>query len=188
MDMLTLARTTHAKQVTTMVSTMSEKLTQFVTEETAALERRDAQRQAFICHAELIDLRAGARLIARTSDLSLQGCYIDTLNPLPVGAPVRMQLNKNGQSFECQAKVTSCHMGSGMGLIFEQITGGQRAALESWLGDGSPNEEIAFRTAAPAVSLEINPNARFAARLLKILERKGILSHSEAAELLHDLK
>jgi hypothetical protein len=120
--------------------------------------------------------------------LSLQGCYIDTLNPLPVGTPVRVQLNKNGVLFECQAKVTSCHMGTGMGLLFEQVTGRQRVALESWLDESSPSEEIAFRTAAPAVSLEINPNARFAAKLLKILERKGMLSHSEAAELLHDLK
>jgi hypothetical protein len=51
-------------------------------------------------------------------------------------------------------------------------------------------EEIPFTTASPAVSLEadLKPNSRFGAKLVKILERKGILSHSEAAELLHDLK
>ena len=51
-------------------------------------------------------------------------------------------------------------------------------------------EEIPFTTASPAVSLEagLKSNSRFAAKLVKILGRKGILSHSEAAELLHDLK
>lgn len=51
-------------------------------------------------------------------------------------------------------------------------------------------EEIPFTTASPAVSLEadLKPKSRFAAKLVKILERKGIVSHSEAAELLHDLK
>jgi hypothetical protein len=51
-------------------------------------------------------------------------------------------------------------------------------------------QEIPFTTASPAVSLEagLKPNSRFAAKLVKILGRKGILSHSEAAELLHDLK
>ena len=51
-------------------------------------------------------------------------------------------------------------------------------------------EDIPFTTASPAVSLEadLKPNSRFTAKLVKILERKGILCHSEAAELLHDLK
>ena len=68
----------------------------------------------------------------------------------------------------------------------EKLT--QFVTEETVAPEGSPNEEIAFRTAAPAVSLEINPNARFAAKLLKILERKGILCHREAAELLRDFK
>jgi hypothetical protein len=190
MDTPTRARIMPAEKVTDMTSTMSDKLTQSVAPEAAVLERRDAERQAFICHAELIDLRAGSRLIARTADLSLQGCYIDTLNPLPVGTPVRLQLTKTDEPFAFEAKVTSCHMGSGMGLLFEQITGKQRSALESWLHGTSAAEEIPFTTAPPAVSLEadLKPNSRFAAKLVKILERKGIVSHSEAAELLHDLK
>jgi hypothetical protein len=168
---------------------MSDKLAQSIGEETATLERRDVQGQAFICHAELIDLRVGARISARTADLSSQGCYIDTLNPLPIGTPVRLQLTKNDEPVEFQAKVTSCHMGSGMGLIFEQITAEQHVTLESWLQDSFSEEEIAFRTAPPAVSLEIfKSNSRFAGKLLKVLERKGILTHSEAAELLRELK
>jgi hypothetical protein len=35
--------------------------------------------------AEVVELPRGARLHARTSDISRSGCYIDTLNPIPQG-------------------------------------------------------------------------------------------------------
>lgn len=170
---------------------MSRELIDAQSNETATAERRDARRQSFICPAELIEISGSARIAARTADLSLNGCYIDTLNPFPVGTRVRLQLTKSDLRVEFFARVTSCHMASGMGLIFEQITPQQKAALESWLRESSgvPDEAAAFRTAAPAATPEsaVKPNARFAARLLKILERKGILTHSEAAELFRDL-
>src|SRR5437764_12964717 len=72
---------------------------------TAAAERREARRYAFICPAELIDLAGSTRISARTADLSLRGCYIDTLNPLPLGTRVRLQLTKNGQRVEFRAEV-----------------------------------------------------------------------------------
>ena len=157
-------------------------------ETAVAAERRDAQRYALICAAELMELGASARISARTTDLSLQGCYIDTLNPFPVGTRVRLQLTKNDQPLQFHATVTSCHMGSGMGLIFEQPTPEQSATLQSWLHGTSSCEETAFRTASHAGSEAVpKANVRFAAKLLKILERKGMLTHSEAAELLRDL-
>ena len=85
-------------------------------QEAATAERRDAQRYPFICPAELTDLNGDTRISARTTDLSLRGCYIDTLNPFPVETRVRVLLSKNEQRLELQARVTACHMGSGMGL------------------------------------------------------------------------
>ena len=157
----------------------------------ATAERRDAQRQAFICPAELIETSGSARIAARTADLSLNGCYIDTLNPFPVGTRVRLLLTKSDRRIEFQARVTSSHMGSGMGLIFEQLTPEQKGALESWLHVATPGNasDDAFRTAASATTAEAGGqvNNRFATSLLRILERKGILTHSEAAELLRAL-
>jgi hypothetical protein len=155
----------------------------------AAAERREARRYAFICPAELIDLAGSTRISARTADLSLRGCYIDTLNPLPLGTRVRLQLTKNDQRVEFRAEVTSYHMGSGMGLIFEGLTPAQTDTVVSWLEGTSPAADAAFR-AASSGGLKQNaskPNARFAAKLLKLLERKGILTRSEAADLLRDI-
>ena len=159
--------------------------------ETAAAERRDSIRHAFICPAELIEVGCGVRITARTADLSSRGCYIDTLNPLPVGTRVRIWLTKNDRSVEFQAQVVSSHAGSGMGLLFEQLTPELKDTLESWIAGNSiaADQEAAFRRAIPGATPEagVRPNTRFATRLLGILERKGILSHSEAAELLRDL-
>ena len=77
-----------------------------------------------------------------------------------------------------------------MGLVFEQLTPEQKDVLESWLrGDSESARPAAFKAQAPAPvpGEPQKPGARFATRLLRILERKGVLTHSEAAELLRDL-
>lgn len=169
---------------------MTQDVSQYGGNEAGVGERRDAERHAFICPAELIEISGSARIAARTADLSRNGCYIDTLNPFPVGTQVRLLLTKNEQRVEFRAKVTSSHRGSGMGLVFEELTPEQQGALESWLQGGFEGaKQAAFRANAPApVSAEAQkPNVCFATRLLRILERKGIVTHSEAAELLRDL-
>jgi PilZ domain len=167
---------------------MSDELAPPKGPEAAAAERRDARRYSFICPVKVMDSGGNTGMSARTADLSLHGCYIDTLNPFPQGTQVRLQLTKNDQQLELQARVTSCHMGSGMGLMFEQLTPEQSAILLGWLEGTPAREENPFR-AAPANATwdAAKANARFAASLVKVLERKGILTHSEAAELLRDL-
>jgi PilZ domain len=157
--------------------------------EAATAERRDARRYPFICPAELMDLEGNTRISARTADLSLRGCYIDTLNPFPLDTRVRLRLAKNDQQLELQARVTACHLGSGMGLMFEQLTAQQNFVLLRWLEGTAAQDEHRFRAASgsDASGDATRPNARFAASLLRVLERKGILTHSEAAELLRDL-
>ena len=158
-------------------------------EQTATSDRREFQRHAFICPAELIVIGGATRISARTTDLSLQGCYIDTLNPFPVGTAVRLQLTKNAQRLEVRAAVTSCHVGSGMGLVFDQLALPQVDTLVSWLEAASSSTEAAFSSPASAGVPERapNPNLQFATKLLRLLIMKGIVTPSEAAELLDNL-
>jgi len=157
--------------------------------QTATAERREAPRYAFICAAELIDLGGNTRISARTTDISVHGCYIDTLNPFPVGARVRVQLTKNNARAEFRAKVTSCHMGSGMGLIFERLTPAQRETISSWLESADSPAETSFSAPGSTAASESSSKKtmRFARKLVKALEGKGILKPSEAAELLREL-
>lgn len=53
-------------------------------------ERRKVPRYPFIASAEETDLNSGARVSARVSELSLRGCYLDTLNPFPMGSRIKL--------------------------------------------------------------------------------------------------
>jgi hypothetical protein len=120
--------------------------------------------------------------------LSPQGCYVDTLNPLAVGAAVRVQIHRAGLILDVLASVSSRHVGSGMGLEFEEITQPQRAILESWLGELGLPPRVVFDNPFPPK----NPASSLAddctARMVQVLLRKGVLSQSEAKEILQDYR
>jgi len=155
---------------------------------TTPSERRCGTRSPFIAPVEMVEMRTGSRIQARTSDLSLQGCYVDTLNPLPVGAAVRLQIYRAGMILDVLANVSSRHAGSGMGLVFGEITPTQRAVVESWLGELGWPPRMTFENAFPPLKPATSPDADCAARLVQVLLRKGVLSQSEATQVLRDCK
>jgi hypothetical protein len=153
---------------------------------TAPSERRCAKRSPFIAPVEIVEMRTGSRIRARTSDLSPQGCYVDTLNPLPVGSAVRMQIQRGGLILDVLANVSSRHVGSGMGLVFGEMTGAQRGILESWLGDlGLPSRGV-FDNPFPAANPASALGNDCATRLVQVLLRKGLLTQAEAREILNN--
>ena len=166
-------------------ATVSERAETTSTASTAPGERRCAARTQFIAPVELVEMRSGSRFHARTSDLSLQGCYVDTLNPLPVGSAVRVQIQRAGLILDVLANVSSRHVGSGMGLVFGEITGAQRAVLKNWLGELGLPPRTVFENSFPTPSTG-SPEADCAVRLVQMLVRKGLLSQSEAREVLRD--
>jgi hypothetical protein len=107
-----------------------------------------------------------------------------------VGTQVRLQLTKSDEKLEFRAQVTSCHMGSGMGLLFERLTSAQKKSVASWLEKASSGSEASFRApASPGPSGDpAKKGVRFAEKLVKMLEGRGILSPSEAADLLRELE
>jgi hypothetical protein len=147
-------------------------------------ERRCATRSPFIAPVELVEMRTGSCIQARSSDLSLQGCYIDTLNPLPVGAAVRLQIHRSGAMLDVLANVSSRHAGSGMGLVFSEITQAQRAVVENWLNELGLARTV-FENPFPATKASL-VGSDCAVRLVQMLLRKGVLSQSEASEVLSE--
>jgi len=152
------------------------------------IERRCASRSPFVAPIELIDMRAGSSIQARVSDLSLRGCYVDTLNPLPIGAAIRLQIRHADATFNALAHVSSSHVGSGMGVVFAEISLAQRMTLRNWLGDSALPPEIGFSAPRQSVKRARADDVEqlYAVRLIHALVRKGIFSQSEASELLRD--
>ena len=154
-------------------------------------ERRCATRMPFVAPVEMVEMRTGSRIKARTSDLSPQGCYIDTLNPLPVGESVRLQIYRAGLILDAPATVSARHAGSGMGLMFGELTNAQKAVLESWLNElGTP--DVVFENLFPRIKgtqggTSAGTSAHepdYAVRLVRVLLRKGVISQVEAKEVL----
>jgi hypothetical protein len=104
------------------------------------VERRSAPRVQKVLAAEVVELPRGAKLQARTSDLSRTGCYIDTLNPIPQGSTVRLRMTHHEEVFEALGKVVYVSYGLGMGICFTEVPGPELAKLERWLE--STNEEF----------------------------------------------
>jgi hypothetical protein len=154
----------------------------------AESERRGAKRSSFIAPVELLDMRTGSRIHARIADLSVGGCYVDTLNPLSVGAAVRLQVRRGDDVLDVLAVVSSRIAGSGMGLVFAEITPAQRAILKTWLGEAQFPSEMNFTAPRPAKNsrAEGAPQTACSVRLIQMLVRKGILNKSEATELLSE--
>jgi c-di-GMP-binding flagellar brake protein YcgR len=72
---------------------------------------------------------------ARTSDISLGGCYLDTMNPFHEGTPLRVRITHHGQSIDANARVVHSRPNVGMGLRFEQVDSRQVPILDRWIED-----------------------------------------------------
>ena len=131
----------------------------------------------------MVEMRTGSRFQARTADLSPQGCYIDTLNPLAVGSALRLQIHRGGLSLDVLATVTSCHTGCGMGLEFGDMTPAQKLVLESWLSELALPPRTVFENAFPASAPKAS-DPDCTARLVRVLLCKGIITQFEARQIL----
>ena len=96
-------------------------------------DRRQSERFPFIASAEVLSEKAGTRLSARVSDISSTGCYVDTINPLVEGTPVRVKILTETKVFEAPATVVYSHPHLGMGLVFGEVQPNSRGVLEDWL-------------------------------------------------------
>jgi len=104
------------------------------------VERRSAPRNAMVLAADVIELPRGAKLNARTADISLTGCYIDTLNPVPQGSEVRLRFTHGTETFVSLGRVVYVSYGLGMGIAFINMEDDQRTRLERWFSE--PDREF----------------------------------------------
>ena len=84
-------------------------------------ERRRAPRYPFVAAAEVVEEISNIRLNARVSELSISGCYVDTVNPLPTGTAVTVKVFTETEFIEARALVVYSHENLGMGLTFKDL-------------------------------------------------------------------
>jgi hypothetical protein len=101
--------------------------------------KRATPRFAFFAEAE-VTMRDGTSVPAQLSELSSRGCYIDTLEPIPVGTELRLHINDGMSACDLAGKVIYMHSGNGMGIfgmgvVFGKMEVEQHVAIDTWLRD-----------------------------------------------------
>jgi PilZ domain len=72
---------------------------------------------------------------SRISDISLGGCYVDSLSRADLGEVVNLELElPSGKWLQLQGEVTTFQEGVGFGLRFVSLSEEEKAALQQLLG------------------------------------------------------
>jgi len=156
-------------------------------ERSAEAEQRSSERHLFSESAEILDVGAGTRSTARVADISVEGCYVDTINPLAVGTLVRVKICREDAEFISAGAVRNAQPGMGMGIAFAEVSDTGRALLQKWVA------ERQWSSLSPANSdpLAQDPEPpeyqeTLARRLIELLHKKRLLSDGDVAVLLRD--
>ena len=164
----------------------------------AGRDRRVCPRYPFTATAETLDANSRSRMNARTSDISIGGCYVDTFCPLPRKTDVKIRISRNGECLEAQAMVVYSKIGMGMGLCFTSLEPDHRAMLDRWIAELSGEAPLSFEqhhhaeepAAEVAPSSSTEPRAEnhdpslVVGELIIALMRRGALSPEEGNSLL----
>ena len=81
----------------------------------------------------MTDVQSERHLNARTTNLSLFGCYVYTPSPFPEGTKVSLRISHGGASVATFGKVVYSKPNSGMGIAFGKIEPSSQAILEKWI-------------------------------------------------------
>jgi hypothetical protein len=105
------------------------------------LERHRARRYPFHASIELTDLESETQTKAQTSDLSLFGCRVDTLKPLPAATRVRIKISHRSENFEALGRVVYSRQNEGMGIHFASIEPNDQLVLDKWIAERRDSRE-----------------------------------------------
>jgi hypothetical protein len=96
-------------------------------------ERRRNPRYPFNGNIEMREGTSEDKRTARVKELSLNGCYVDTEAPYPMGASLAIKLFTETEFFEAQASVIYSQSDRGMGLMFRETKPYYLMVLRKWL-------------------------------------------------------
>jgi hypothetical protein len=81
---------------------------------------------------ELTDMQSEKHIAGHTKDLSLFGCFAETVDPFPEGTKVRLRISRGETHLVAQGKVTYSRPGSEMGIAFTTVEPSSLPVLDVW--------------------------------------------------------
>jgi c-di-GMP-binding flagellar brake protein YcgR len=106
---------------------------QQVPSETVATKRRRRPRHRILINIEIRDEQTRSPLRATATDISGNGCYVESMRPFPPGTHLRAQLLMGTERLTTSAVVRTCDQGLGMGIEFMTLTTEQQDEFQRYL-------------------------------------------------------
>jgi hypothetical protein len=106
---------------------------QQVLSETVATKRRRRPRHRILINIELRDEHTRSPLRVTATDISGNGCYVESMRPFPTGTNLKAQLLMGTERLTTSAVVRTCGQGLGMGIEFMTVTTEQQDEFQRYL-------------------------------------------------------
>ena len=114
----------------------------------ARLSFSDLNRRRFYRHKigfpiELRDERVKTPIRINTTDVSGNGCYVESMMPMPAGTIVRLDFWLDSEHINIAAVVRTCDPGVGNGIEFTGLSPDGKAHMQAYLDAIDPQMGIA---------------------------------------------
>ena len=96
-------------------------------------DRRRTPRYPFAASIEMREGTSEDKRTARVSELGLNGCYVNTESPYPMGTSLAVKVFTATEFFEGQASVIYVQPNHGMGIMFKETKPYYLMVLRRWL-------------------------------------------------------
>lgn len=108
--------------------------------------RRHYARHRISFPVELRDERVATPMRINSTDVSGNGCYVETLQPLPLGTVLRVDFYMQTERISISAVVRTCDGGVGMGIEFTGLPIADKERLQQYLDGIDPARGISRPT------------------------------------------
>jgi len=116
-------------------------------------ERRRVPRVPFKATSVVAETVSTRVVVARTTELSRFGCFVRTINLLPQGSRIQIELVEGRDTFTASGKVAHVR-GDGMGIVFGTVEPKNYEILSKWLSR-TPRQSDRYSFAATALVKEL---------------------------------
>jgi hypothetical protein len=105
--------------------------------------RRRYHRHKIALPLEVRDERSNAPLRINASDVSANGCYIESMQPLPLGTSLRVDFWLDSEHVKVTAMVRTCDPGVGNGIEFTGMPASTKQRMQAYLDVIDPQMRVA---------------------------------------------
>jgi hypothetical protein len=177
-----------ARSVDTAVRETSTPANVEQTPQLAPPEKRRSARYKCNASAEIRKVGVDARTWATCTDISMNGCYLETAATYPADTLLQLQIEANNFRIHSRGKVRVTYPQVGMGIAFNNMAEEDRTLLKEMLRTlarpsvilGVPSSMVDPADPLPAIS---SPEAAVSA-LMRFFEERQMLTRAEFVLLL----